>query len=168
MKSFTCPVCGGKLNISIVSELAVCGSCGNTCECDTDDIARFRAIYRSAERAMLLHTEAGYREAIAALEAIPFVEGSESLYRECERRLNELQSNRQRRQESEAASDRKSTALGVALLIAAAVFCLAAVIGAVYLAVCVANGTLPDWAVPVVIAAAVLAAVLFIAGKFKG
>ena len=117
---------------------------------------------------MLLHTEAGYREAIAALEAIPFVEGSESLSRECERRLNELQSNRQRRQESEAASDRKNTALGVALLIAAAVFCLAAVIGAVYLAVCVANGTLPDWAVPVVIAAAVLAAVLFIAGKFKG
>ncbi len=168
MTSFVCPVCGGKLNISISSELAVCGSCGNTYECDPADIAKYRTIYRSAERAMMLHTEAGYREAIAGLETIPFVEGAGNLSRECERRLSGLRSDRQRRQESEEASDKKHTALGAALLIAAAAFCVAAVVGAIYLVTCIVNGTLPDWAFPIVIGAAILAAVLFIAGKFKG
>ena len=29
MQLFTCPVCGGKLNIKIGTEFAVCDSCGN-------------------------------------------------------------------------------------------------------------------------------------------
>ncbi len=29
MQLFTCPICGGKLNIKIGTEYAVCDSCGN-------------------------------------------------------------------------------------------------------------------------------------------
>lgn len=167
MTPTTCPVCGGKLNIRLGAEYAVCGSCGNTCECDPADIARFRAVYRSAERAMRLNTAAGCREAIARLETIPFVEGSEDLSAECERRLDELRSNRLRQQERDKLTDRKNTALGVALLIAALVFCAAAVAGAVYLVVCLINGTFSPVSLAVAAGAALLAAVVILAGKAR-
>lgn len=167
MTSFSCPVCGGKLNIRIGSELAVCENCGNSAGVDPADAARFSAVYREAERAMRRNSAAGYREAIRTLQEIAFIREAEELTAECERRLSALKSDQILRQETEKTSEKRNAALGVILLALAVLFCAAAIAGVVFLAVRLANGALAPGDVTAFLGVAVLAAVLVILSKLK-
>ena len=162
-----CPVCGGKLHIKIGAGLAVCESCGGASEIDPAEIEKYRAICRTAERSMQKYTAAGYREALALLEPIGFVDEAEELRAECEERLNALQTGKRRQQEMEQASEKRNTALGVILLVLMLLFVLAALAGAVYLVIRLANGSLPPAALWITVGAAALAVVLIIINKLK-
>ena len=81
MRLFTCPVCGGKLNIKIGTEFATCESCGNVTKIDPMDAKRFTEIYRSAERSMRLNSVEGYEEALRQLDSISFIEEARKTYR---------------------------------------------------------------------------------------
>ena len=167
MNSFTCPVCGGKLNIRIGADFALCGSCGRPSDLDPGDVSKFAAIYRRAEFAMKKKTVEGYREAERELEAISFIEEAEELSKECEKQLSALQADKTRRQEFEKTSEKRNTALGVVLLVLALLFCAAAIAAIVYVVIRLANGSLPPWALWIAIGVAAAAVILFIIGKFK-
>ncbi len=167
MASYTCPVCGGKLNIKIGSDVAECGSCGNLCECDPADIAKVRAVYRGAEQLMRLNTAGALREAIKKLEAISFVDEAADLSAECRRRLETLLSNKAKQQEIEQSTEKKNAVIGIVLLVVILLVCAAAVAGAAYLIIRIVKGTLPDGATPFVIGAAVLAAIILIVNMIK-
>ena len=73
MERCQCPICGGTLEISLLSGEAVCEACGNRARVDFDRTAEYRRIYHEAEKAACLNTAAGYAEAIELLESISFV-----------------------------------------------------------------------------------------------
>ena len=167
MISSTCPVCGGKLNIRIGADFAECGSCGNVTECDRTEMEKIRSVYRSAELAMKMNSVSGCRTAIKALEAISFVEEADELSKECSRRLDALLTHQAEVQGSEQKSGKKNAALGVALIVFI-LLCIAALLfGGVYLVIRLVNGTLPDSALPIVIAVAAVALIIFLIGKFR-
>lgn len=165
MTSFSCPVCGGKLNIRIGSELAVCENCGNSAGVDPADAARFSTVYREAERAMRRNSAAGYREAIRTLQEIAFIREAEKLTAECERRLAALKSDQILRQESEKTSEKRNAALGVILLALAVLFCAAAIAGAAYLVFRLLRGGPAPGELATVAGVAVLAVLLILFSK---
>ena len=167
MISSKCPVCGGKLHINIGARLAVCEACGHASEIDPAEVEKYRALCRTAERSMQKYNAAGYREALALLEPIVFVDEAAELTKECEERLRTLESDKAKRQEFEKTSEKNNAVLGVVLLVLALLFCLAAVAGIVYLIVRLINGSLPPAALWITIGAAALAVVLFIISKLK-
>ena len=158
MTSFTCPICGGKLNIRIGADKAECDSCGKLHEIDAADVARYREIFTGAERAMRQNTAAGYADAIRQLQAVAFIDEARDKIKECEQRLNELHASRLQRQEANRLSDKRNTRLGIVLLILTVLLCAAALAGVVYLVVRFVQGTLSKGAV-ITILAVVLAAI---------
>lgn len=165
MTSFSCPVCGGKLNIRIGSELAVCENCGNSAGVDPADAARFCAVYREAEGAMRRGSAAGYREAIRTLQEIAFIREAEELTAECERRLTALRSDDKKREEYEKISDRRGTALGVLLLAVTLLVCVGAIAGAAYLVFRLLRGGPAPGELATVAGVAVLAVLLILFSK---
>ena len=163
MQSFTCPVCGGKLNIRIGSEYAACDSCGNVAKIDPNEAERFTRAYQSAERSMRLNSVAGYEAALRELDQIPFIEEARKTRADCERRLRDLQADRQRG----PASESRSTSFAGVLLALTLVFCAAAFTGIVYLVLRLIRGTLSPTATTVVIVLAALAVVLSFMNKTK-
>ncbi len=158
MDPFTCPICGGKLNIRIGADKAECDSCGRLREIDAADVARYREIFTGAERAMRQNTTAGYEDAIRQLQAIAFIGEARDRSRECERRIAELRADRLHRQEANRLADRRNTRLGVVLLILTVLLMAAALAGIVYLVVRFVQGTLSKGTV-ITILAVVLAAI---------
>ena len=118
MKAYTCPICGGKLNIRIGAEFALCSACGKPTDIDPDDAEKFFSIYRSAGREMAKKTAAGYREAVRELEAITFIEEAKEMSDECEARLRDLQARESQRQENEKISDKRDTETTVEIIAA--------------------------------------------------
>ena len=98
MRAFTCPVCGGKLNIKIGTEYAACDSCGSLTKINPEEAERLREIYRSAERSMRLNSVEGYEEALRQLDSISFIEEAQKTHADCEKRLRDLQANLTQRQ----------------------------------------------------------------------
>ena len=160
MRLWTCPVCGGKLNIKIGTEFAACDSCGNVTKIDPIDAERFTEIYRSAERSMRLNSVEGYEEALRELDTISFIEEARKKATECEDRLHDLRSDLQRRQAQGSASEQQNTGFAGVLLAVTLVLCAAALAGVVWLVVQLINGALSPKATAAVIAIAALA-VLF-------
>ena len=158
MKRYTCPVCGGKLNIRIGADKAECDSCGRLAEIDAADVARYREVYSSAERLMRQNTAAGYEDAIRQLQTIAFIGEARDKIKECEQRFNELRANQLQRQEANRLSDKRNMRLGIVLLILTVLLCAAALAGIVYLVVRFVQGTLSKGAV-ITILAVVLAAI---------
>lgn len=167
MQLFTCPVCGGKLNIKIGTEFAVCDSCGNVMKIDPQEAERFKEIYRSAERAMRLNSVEGYEEALRQLDSISFIEEARKTHAECEKRIRDLQANLTQRQAPGSASESQNTSFAGVLLAITLVFCAAAFTGIVYLVLRLIRGTLSPTATAVVIALAVLAIILSFINKAK-
>ena len=116
MRLFTCPICGGKLNIKIGTEFATCESCGNVTKIDPMDAKRFTEIYRSAERAMRLNSVEGYEEAFRQLDSISFIEEAQKTHADCEKRLRDLQANLTQRQAPGSASESQNTSFAGVLL----------------------------------------------------
>ncbi len=165
MKPYTCPICGGKLNIRIGADKAECDSCGRLHEIDAADVARYREVYSSAERAMRQNTAAGYADAIRQLQGIAFIDEARDKIKECERCLNELRASRLQRQEANRLSDKRSTRLGILLLILTLLLCAAALAGIVYLVVRFVQGTLSKGAMITILAVALAAIVVSVLGK---
>lgn len=165
MQPFTCPVCGGKLNIRIGSEYAACDSCGNVAKIDPNEAARFTRAYQSAERSMRLNSVEGYEAALRELDTISFIEEARKKHAECEKRLRDLQADLQRRQTP--GTEQSNTAFGGVLLAATLVFCAAAFTGAVWLVLRLIRGTLSPTATAVVIGLAAVAVVLTFLNKMK-
>ena len=167
MRLFTCPICGGKLNIKIGTEYAACDSCGSLTKIDPQEAERFGEIYRSAERAMRLNSVEGYEEALHQLDSISFIEEARKKATECENQLHDLQADLQRRQVSGPASEQQNTSFAGVLLALTLVFCAAAFTGIVYLVLRLIRGTLSPTATTVVIVLAALAVVLSFMNKTK-
>ena len=167
MRAFTCPVCGGKLNIKIGTEFAACDSCGNVMKIDPQEAERFGEIYRSAERSMRLNSVEGYEEALRQLDSISFIEEARKKATECENRMHDLQADLQRRQTPDSASESRNTSFAGVLLALTLVFCAAAFTGIVYLVLRLIRGTLSPTATTVVIVLAALAVVLSFMNKTK-
>lgn len=165
MKSYTCPICGGKLNIRIGADNAECDSCGRLHEIDAADVAQYREVYHSAERAMRQNTAAGYEDAIRQLQTIAFIDEARDKIKECERHLNELRASRLQRQEANRLSDRRNTRLGIVLLILTVLLCAAALAGVVYLIVRWVQGTLSKGAVITILAVAAAAVIISVLGR---
>lgn len=157
MRAFTCPICGGKLNIKIGTELATCDSCGNITKIDPMDAKRFTEIYRSAQRSMRLNSVEGYEAALRELDTISFIEEACNKATECENRLHDLQADIQQRQAQGAASEKQNMSFAGVLLAVTLVLCAAALAGVVWLVVQLINGALSPRATAVVVAIAALA-----------
>lgn len=167
MSSFTCPICGGKLNIKIGAEFAECDSCGKVTGIDPADAAKFRAVYQSAERFMRLDSVDGCRKAIDQLETIAFVDGAREMSEKCAGRLNELQAEKKERQATERTYEKRNAILGAVLIIVALLFCVAAVAGLVYMIVHIANGTFSPRILPIIICVTAVAVVMSVISKLK-
>ena len=87
MQLFTCPVCGGKLNIKIGTEYAACDSCGNVTKIDPMEAERFKRVFQSAQRSMRMNSVEGYEAALRELDQLPFIEEARKKRTECEKRL---------------------------------------------------------------------------------
>ena len=131
MRAFACPVCGGKLNIRIGTEYAVCDSCGNVTKIDPNEAERFTRAFQSAERSMRLNSVEGYEAALRELDGISFIEEARQKREDCEKRLHDLQANMARRQMSGSASEQQNTSFAGVLLALTLVFCAAAFTGMV-------------------------------------
>ena len=167
MRAFTCPICGGKLNIKIGTEYAACDSCGNVMKIDPQEAERFGEIYRSAERSMRLNSVEGYEEALRQLDSISFIEEARKEAKECENRLRDLQANLTQRQAPGSASESQNTSFAGVLLAVTLVLCAAALAGAAWLVVLLLKGALSPRATAAVIAVAALAAVFTFIHKVK-
>ena len=160
MRAFTCPICGGKLNIKIGTEYAACDSCGSLTKINPEEAERLREIYRSAERSMRLNSVEGYEEALRQLDSISFIEEARKKATECENRMHDLQADLQRRQTPDSASESRNTSFAGVLLAVTLVFCAAAFTGIVYLVLRLIRGTLSPTATAIVVGLAVFAVVL--------
>ena len=167
MRAFTCPVCGGKLNIKIGTEYAACDSCGSLTKINPEEAERLREIYRSAERSMRLNSVEGYEEALRQLDSISFIEEAQKTHADCEKRLRDLQANLTQRQAPGSASESRNTSFAGVLLAITLVFCAAALAGAVWLVVQLLNGALSPRATAIVIALAALAILFTCINKGK-
>lgn len=167
MRAFTCPVCGGKLNIKIGTEYAICDSCGSLTKIDSKEAERFKEIFRSAERSMRLNSVEGYEDALRQLDSISFIEEAQKTHADCEKRLRDLQANLTQRQAPGSASESQNTSFAGVLLALTLVFCAAAFTGIVYLVLRLIRGTLSPTATTVVIVLAALAVVLSFMNKTK-
>ena len=165
MDPFICPICGGKLNIRIGADKAECDSCGRLAEIDAADVAQYREVYHSAERVMRQNTAAGYEDAIRQLQTIAFIDEARDKIKECERCLNELRASRLQRQEANRLSDKRSTRLGILLLILTLLLCAAALAGIVYLIVRWAQGMLSKGTVITILAVAAAAVIISVLGR---
>ena len=165
MDPFICPICGGKLNIRIGADNAECDSCGRLHEIDAADVARYREVYSSAERAMRQNTAASYVDAIRQLQTIAFIDEARDKIKECEQRLNELRASRFQRQEANRLSDRRNTRLGIVLLILTVLLCAAALAGIVYLIVRWVQGTLSKGTVITILCVAAAAVIVSVLGR---
>ena len=167
MRAFTCPVCGGKLNIKIGTEYAACDSCGSLTKIDSKEAERFKEIYQSAERTMRLNSVEGYEEALRQLDSISFIEEAQKTHADCEKRLRDLQANLTQRQAPGSASESQNTSFAGVLLAITLVFCAAALAGIVYLVLRLIRGTLSPTATTLVITLAALAVVFAFLNKLK-
>lgn len=163
MRAFTCPVCGGKLNIKIGTEYAACDSCGNVTKIDPREAERFTRIYQAARRSMGLNSVEGYEAALRELDTISFIEEARKTRTDCERRLRDLQADIQRRQAPEPGS----TSFAGVLLALTLIFCAAAFTGIVWLVLRLIRGTLSPTVTALVIALAALAIIFSLINKAK-
>ena len=167
MQPFTCPICGGKLDIRIGTEFAACDSCGSLTKIDPEEAERFKEIYRSAERAMRLNSVEGYEEALRQLDSISFIEEAQKTHADCEKRLRDLQANLTQRQAPGSASESQNTSFAGVLLALSRTVCAAAVTGIVYRVLRLIRGTLSPTATAAVITLAALAVVFAFLNKLK-
>lgn len=167
MPSFTCPVCGGKLNIKIGTEYAVCDSCGNVTKIDPEEAERFTRAFQSAERSMRLNSVEGYEAALRELDSISFIEEARKKRMDCEQRLRDLQADMARRQAPGPGSEQQNTSFAGVLLALTLAFCAAAFTGLVWLVLRLVQGTLSPTATAIVIVLAALAVILSLANKAR-
>ena len=167
MRSFVCPICGGKTHIVIEAGLVVCDSCGNTFDADPNDVQKYGRIMRDVDRLMQRNTAAGCKDAIRITASIPFVSGAKEKQAECEKLLKELQEKTEQRKAVASREDAKDTKIGIVLLILTILFALAAIAGIVCLIVLWIKGMLSRTAIIVIISVAVIAVVLALFGKIR-
>lgn len=167
LDNHTCPNCGGDFILSVNSQYAQCENCGNTASVDTEELAKIRKIYRSAERQMHLNSAAGYNEAVNILQPISFVSEAREKLDYCDKRLSELKLAQSRKAEAKEQSDKKDTAIGIIFVVLLLLVVALAIAGAIYIIYHLRAGDLSPTAITVIISVVAVLAVLMIISKIK-
>lgn len=168
MESFKCKICGGKLNIIIGSDTAVCDSCGSFENIGPDDVKKYSDIYKSAQRTMRQNNISAYSDAINQLQGISFIDEAKDLSDICEKRIEEIRAKQKIQEQKKEESDRQNTKTGIILIVLTVLVLLLAAAGAVYIVIHFYRGDLSPRAVAVIISAVIIFALAAVVGKLKG
>ena len=165
MTDLFCKTCGGRLEINIGSDTAVCDSCGLVRRLEPGEVAGVTAAWRAALTDMGSGTRQGYKDAIDKFRSLSFVAGSNDRIAECQERIRELDEAQERRENSKKKTG--SAGLGIVLIIVAVLILAAIIAGAVYLIINIVHGTLTPTARWIAVAAGVLVIILAVVGKLS-
>ena len=162
-----CEICGGKLNITIGSDIAVCDSCGNSATIPAADVRKYQDIYRSAEMLMQQNSVSGYSQAKLKLQTIAFIPQAEEKIAVCENRIAALRERQKTQAQAKEEAEKRDGRTGVIVIVVVLLVLLAIIAGAVYLAVRFYRGDLSPRAIAILIAAVVVVIAIAIIGKSK-
>ncbi len=162
-----CEICGGKLNITIGSDIAVCDSCGNSATIPAGDVRRYQDIYKSAETLLRLNSISGYEDAIRKLQPIAFIPQAQEKIAFCENRIGELRERQQKQEKSKEESDKRDSKTGVIVIVVICLLLLTLIAGAVILGIHLFRGDLSPRAIAIIVAAIVAVIVVAIIGKIR-
>ena len=168
MEQFKCPVCGGTLEISLLSSTAVCDSCGDRVQIGYDQTKEYRQLYHEAEKLACQNTAEGYTNAIELMSSIPFVKEAREKTESYRARLKDLREKQAARAESEKENSSREAWFGTALIVLVVLIVLAALAGAAVLVFRLVRGELSTQStivLAVVIAVLVIGAIV---GKIRG
>ena len=168
MKEFKCPICGGTLEISLLSGAAVCESCGNRSQIGVDETAEYRRVYHEAEKLACQNTAEGYADAIDLLGSIPFVREAKDKTAVYQNRVKELRAKQQAQQEAKKESGSRETVFGVALIVVVILLVLGALAAGVVLVVRLVRGELSTQSTIVLVTVIAVLAIGAIVGKIRG
>ncbi len=162
-----CEICGGKLNITIGSDIAVCDSCGNSATIPAADVRKYQDIYRSAEAPMRQNSVSGYEDAIRKLQPIAFIPEAQEKITFCENRIAELREKQRNQEQSKEESEKSDSKTGVIVIVVICLLLLALIVGAVILVIHLFKGDLSPRATTIIVAAIIAVVVFAIIGKIK-
>jgi hypothetical protein len=162
-----CSVCGGKLNITIGSDIAVCESCNNRAEIPSGDVKKYSDIYKSAEALIRQNNTLSYENAIKILNAISFIPEAEAKIAFCETRLAEIKEAEAKRAEAKEQADKNDTKAGIIIIVMIVLVILLVVAGAIYIAVHLYRGDLSPKVVTAIITVIIIFTFITIIGKIK-
>ncbi len=164
---YKCEVCGGKLNMTIGSDIAVCDSCGNRATIPAGDVRKYQDIYKAAELLMQRNSVVGYSEAKMKLQAIAFIPEAEEKIAVCENRIAELRERQKTQAQTKAETDKRDSKTGIILIVTVLLILLAIAAGIIYLAIRFYRGDLSPRTIAIIIAAVVVVIAIAIIGKTK-
>lgn len=162
-----CETCGGRLIYSLISEYAVCESCGNNAKADTQELLRVRSIYKSADLKTRLNSVDGLTDAITQFESISNVKEVPERIAYCENRLKELKEKKENSAEAKEQSDNKDKSIGIIVLFFVILIIVFAIAGAVYIILHLIRGDLSTAATIIIVAVAIVSALLLIINNIK-
>ena len=162
-----CGICGGKLNITLGSDIAVCGSCANRTFIPADEVKKYSDIYKTAETHMSRNSIEGYTAAINLLQTISFIPEAERKTAFCEERIKMIEDARAYHEKIKSRENKSAANIGVILLVLLALLCLAAVAGICDIAVHLYRGDLSPGALKAIVAAVAVVAVIAVIGKLR-
>ena len=167
MSILKCPICGGKLNITIGSDIAVCESCNNRAEIPADEVKKYSDVYKSAETLVRQNSVSGYENAIKELNKISFIPEAEIKIAYCERHIAEIQAKQKEREQIKQETDKKDTNTGIIIIALIVLVLLLVVAGSAYIAVHFYRGDLSPRAMAIIIVIVVVFAIAAVMGKIK-
>ncbi|MBR1531027.1 MAG: hypothetical protein IJ643_03080 [Eubacterium sp.] len=162
-----CETCGGTMIYSINSEYAVCENCGNTAEADSNELARIRGVYKSAELKTCLNSIDGLKDAINQFQSISNTKEVPERIAYCENRLKEIKEKKENSTELKEQSDTKDKSIGIIVLIFVILIIAFAIAGAVYIIFHLIRGDLSTTATIIIVAVAIVSALLLIINNIK-
>ncbi|MCR5149733.1 MAG: hypothetical protein K6B52_00725 [Clostridiales bacterium] len=160
-----CKTCGGKLNITIGSDIAVCEACGNTAAIPADEVKKYSAVFKSAEAFMRLNTVSGFENAVRQFNTISFISQAQEQISVCENRIAQLQAKQKEREKTKKVTEKRDTKTGLIIILIIAVVILFAIAGAVYCVFRFLSGNMSPNAVKIVIVTVAVFAVIIVAGR---
>ena len=167
MFDYKCSVCGGKLNITIGSDIAVCESCNNRTEIPNDEVKKYSDIYKSAETLVRQNSVTGYKSAIRELNTISFIPEAEAKIAECERHIAEIQAKQKEQKQIKRETDKQDTKTGVIIIALIVLVLLLAVAVAAYIAFHLYRGDLSPRAMTAIIITVAVFIIAAVIGKIK-
>ncbi len=168
MKEYKCPVCGGTLEISLLSASAVCESCGNRTQIDFSETKEYRQIYHEAEKLACQNTVEGYANAVDLLGSIPFVREAKDKTAVYQNRIKEIRAKLAAQTESQKESGSRETVFGAVLIVLVILFVLGALAAGAVLLVRLVRGELSTQSTIVLVIVIAVLLVGAIVGKIKG
>ena len=165
MATHKCKTCGGDLVLTIGSDTAFCGHCGQAAAVDLQDVKKYQDVYQSAEALMRTDTLPGYADALTRLQSISFIPQAKEKAELCEKRMKQLRQSQDEKAHLKNRDEAKTTKLGVIITVFAVLFLLAAVAGVVYAAYHLVKGDLSQTEIIVIASVAAAFVLMLIVSK---